>query len=394
MSLFTTLKSALKALVAPAEDPRGAYATPGQRYQETLARVRQAQVKVRDARRLLEFKVTEARAKSEELAAQGPQNPFTIQLRQVVGDELRTFDEELVQLRQGERELDLLERHLSTQVRALSARQDALSARYSAAEARLAVTQELEGIPGELMGLTTTVDRAERRTEDARTKASALDHIIGLGMVPCGVSLKDPEAQQLAGWYASQATVEESAILKAQLDQGFKSLLDLDREYVQLQAVLERRSSTDPLSVSYVPPLAEDAYRQGLSVLRDSLDLMQALRSPSREQIGQEMAELERQVAALQKEGTDLAQTKIKLRQERIVLHKEHLEIVQRQQIRVDELLHQTALCVASLNRTRIELAAMKVEGSETSVGAITATLRKAIDDAREVQEEVKRLGL
>jgi hypothetical protein len=39
-------------------------------------------------------------------------------------------------------------------------------------------------------------------------------------------------------------------------------------------------------------------------------------------------------------------------------------------------------------------LAALKVEGSGTSVEAATESLRKAIDEAKAVQEELRSLGI
>ncbi len=48
---------------------------------------------------------------------------------------------------------------------------------------------------------------------------------------------------------------------------GLKALTDLDHEYEQLQLVLSRQSETVSLSVSHIPGLAEETYREGLNVL-------------------------------------------------------------------------------------------------------------------------------
>ena len=58
-----------------------------------------------------------------------------------------------------------------------------------------------------------------------------------------------------------------------------------------------------------------------------------------------------------------------------------------------DKLLYQSDRCEASLHRTRIELAALTAESSETSVSAVTETFEKTINQAKEVREELKRLG-
>ena len=73
--------------------------------------------------------------------------------------------------------------------------------------------------------------------------------------------------------------------------------------------------------------------------------------------------------------------------------HRETLELINQQQYRVDELLHQCGRCEATPTRTRIELASMQAGSSETSVSAVTDTLRRTITQAKEVQEELRRLG-
>ena len=81
------------------------------------------------------------------------------------------------------------------------------------------------------------------------------------------------------------------------------------------------------------------------------------------------------------------------MRKETLASRTELLEMIQRQQLRIDRLLHQAGQCQACLQRTRIELAALRAERSETSVGTVTETLRLTILQAREVREEMKRLG-
>ena len=394
MGLLSSLKDLMKVFTAPAEDPRHAYTTPDQRHQEMLVKVRRAHEKVVAAREQLEARMGEARAREQQLGAEESPDPFAMQLRQVVTEELQALEAEVAQLRQEEQELTLAERQLSARQEALSARQEALSARDSATEARIRIRQELGGLPEELAELGVALDRAEQRTEDVQARASALEHLAELGTLKSGVRLRDPQAQQLANRYASEATLEQTPDLKRQMGLGFKTLLELEYEFRQLQAVVEGRRQTDPLSLTYIPGLAEETYNQGLSVLKDGLELIQAIRSPSREKLEEEIVELEAEVASLKQEGTDLARTRARLREDRAASHRERLDMIQRQQVRAEELMHQCGQCVAALNRTRIELAGIKVEGSRTSVDAATESLRKTIEEAREVQEEMKRLGL
>ena len=178
---------------------------------------------------------------------------------------------------------------------------------------------------------------------------------------------------------------------KVNSDTGLKVLQELVYEYEQLQPVLSRRKETDPLSVVHIPALAEETYRQGLSVLEDALELTRAIYLPDVQRLEAEVVRLEREIEALSRDGTQTA--RVKMREETVASHRELLDLLQQQQLRVDELLHQSDRCQASLHRTRIELAALRADSSDVSVSAVTETLRRTINHAREVQEEMKRLG-
>ena len=174
-------------------------------------------------------------------------------------------------------------------------------------------------------------------------------------------------------------------------DVGLKVLHDMASEYEQLRPVLDSKRETDPLSVAHIPALVEEAYRQGLSVLEDALELTQSIHLPDVQRLEAEVVRLEREIQSLR--GDETQGARVKMREETMASHKELLDMIKQQQLRVDELLHQSDRCQASLHRTRIELAALRADSSGTSVTAVTETLRRTIDQARGVQEEMKRLG-
>ena len=174
-------------------------------------------------------------------------------------------------------------------------------------------------------------------------------------------------------------------------DIGLRVLQELVNEYEQLRPVLDSRKETDPLSVAHIPALAEETYRQGLSVLTDALELTRAIYSPDVAKLEAEVARLEGEIESLRRD--ECQAKRVKMREETVTSCRELLDMIKQQQLRVDELLHQADRCQASLHRTRIELAALRADTSEASVSAVTETLRRTINQAREVQEEMKRLG-
>ena len=174
-------------------------------------------------------------------------------------------------------------------------------------------------------------------------------------------------------------------------EEGLDTLNQVGDRYDRLQPVLEAKRATDPIAMAQIPALAEETYRQGLRALEDALRLMTAIHSPNNERMESEVAELEKELEDLRSDASQAA--RVRMREETIASHRELLELVSQQQLRVDQLLHQTEGCAASLDRTRIEIAALKADSAESRVSAVTDALRRTINQAKEVQEELRRLG-
>ena len=173
---------------------------------------------------------------------------------------------------------------------------------------------------------------------------------------------------------------------------GLKALQELVYEYEELQPVLDRGRETDPLAVAHIPGLAEETYRQGLGVLVGCLDLMREIGSPNNRKLEAEVVDLQSQIGAM--ENDDTQTERLSILKATVASHQERLALVQRQSLRVDGLLHQSDSCEASLHRTRIELAALKADNVDARVSAVTDSLQSTINQAKEVQEELKKLGL
>ncbi len=394
MSIFRKFKDWVEVLAAPADDPRQALAYSLQRHRQLVEKVRAAREKLAASKRDLELKLSEARAKPVPSNPQGPLDPFAEQLRKMVEEEVRALELNVKELELEEQELAMIEQRLSIQEQAFSTRQEALAARYSAAETWTRIHEDLGGVSKELADLGITVEKAERRSEEVREKTLAAEHLAGLSSFAGGQAFSSSAGRDLARRYSVEAASEDASPLKQVLGSGFKNLMELEHEYRQLRDMLKHRKETDPLSLSYLRPLAEETYSQGLSVLQDGLALLQAIRSPGRQQLEEQVRDLESQIAQLRNESTETVNPTIRFKEEAIASAHERLEMLQRQHLRIAELLHQSSQCVTALNRTRIELAGLKVEGARTSVEALTDSLISVTNEAKAVQEEMKSLGL
>jgi hypothetical protein len=113
---------------------------------------------------------------------------------------------------------------------------------------------------------------------------------------------------------------------------------------------------------------------------------------PERARLESEVAALERELSSPDGEGMEEARVAMKL--EALTSHRERLASMRQYEFRIEELLHHCGRCEASLDRARMELVALKAESSAASVTAVTARLKRTIDEAHSVREELKRLDL
>ncbi|MBI2171475.1 MAG: hypothetical protein HYU30_05575 [Chloroflexi bacterium] len=172
---------------------------------------------------------------------------------------------------------------------------------------------------------------------------------------------------------------------------GQEALRGLEEEFHKLQAVFERRMDTDPLAIVQVPALATETYRRGLSVLAYALDLMSAGLGPNRNRLQAEIAKLDREVKSSRADESQRA--RMEVLEERLASHKQRLAMLDQLQVHVDQLLNQAHRCEASLHSARIELALLRAGASKTSVDSVIAALKETIRRAKEVQDELTRLG-
>jgi hypothetical protein len=173
--------------------------------------------------------------------------------------------------------------------------------------------------------------------------------------------------------------------------EGLKVVQALVHEYEQLQPILASRRMSDPLSIAHIPVLVEETHQLGLSVLGHALELIKTIQSPHIRRLRTEMTILENEILSLEEDDPQSARAQIK--EQTLISHKERLEMIARLELRVDELLHQANRCEATLHQTRIELAELKADSTETSVSEVIQALQQTIHQAKEVQEEMKRLG-
>ncbi|MCH9015293.1 MAG: hypothetical protein IH877_06355 [Gemmatimonadetes bacterium] len=145
------------------------------------------------------------------------------------------------------------------------------------------------------------------------------------------------------------------------------------------------------MSLSHIPALADETYQQGLNVLSVGLQLSQAIHASNKQRLEHDIEDLEKEIQSLKRNGADERRGEIRV--ENVASHKDRLDLINNQQTKVDEVLYQCDQCEASLARTRIELASLQAGSLGSSVSSVTETLQKTINQAKDIQEELRRLG-
>jgi hypothetical protein len=206
---------------------------------------------------------------------------------------------------------------------------------------------------------------------------------------------------QTGDLYLDRDVAERISTRSAMLEVGFSeigcadgvgALQRLAHEYEQLQPLLERQREIDSIAIAQIPLLVEETFDAGLNLLRDALSIARAIQPAERQRLNAEVVTLDEQIAVFQTTGNQ--EERLKHLQETRFSHLERLALMEKQQSRVEDLLHLSGRCEAALHRTRMELAALKAADSGMSVERATEGLRKTIDQAKEVQQELDKLGL
>lgn len=212
------LKSSVTALLAPADDPRAAYADPLQQQRALLAEVHAA------AARLV---VTKARLITQRDQAQGQARQLEHHARQalaagregiarsalqrqaLVESETEPLNRQIAALEHEELALSLAGQRLSAQIEAICHREQIAAARHSAARAQVAASEALSGLGGNAE-TARRLERIEEAADRLEARAGAIDELLATGL------LGDPAT--LPGQALAEAEIDfRLARLKAEL---------------------------------------------------------------------------------------------------------------------------------------------------------------------------------
>ena len=84
---------------------------------------------------------------------------------------------------------------------------------------------------------------------------------------------------------------------------------------------------------------------------------------------------------------------RLQIKRDTLALHEQRLRLLDQLQLGADHLVLQARRCEASLQRTRVEIAAMRYGGAGESIDAVVDALNSTMREVIEVQQELKKFG-
>jgi serine/threonine protein kinase len=168
---------------------------------------------------------------------------------------------------------------------------------------------------------------------------------------------------------------------------GRQVLTQLNNEFEHWKRANIRRGDSDPLSMLLVPQLVIETYRRGISALGDALAL-------AAESADSDVGRLKLESRALEEDLKGPLPPKLKSQKEALLSsHRERLAGIAKLNEAQEKLFFQAELCEAALHKGRMEVVAMRSGARNGNVDAVIQALQKTIEQVKEVQAEVRRLG-
>jgi phage shock protein A len=226
VGLLPRLKARLSALLAPAEDPRQSPPSAYERQVILLERLRAALGEIDRSKQQLTDQIAlvqaslpqvEERARQALVGGREDLARLALERRHAAALELQRLERQAAEIGEEEQELAMTEQRLATRIEVCRARAQAAAARFTAAEAQVQINEAMAGLSDELAELGGALERTEARTRSLRARASTLDELVEVGLLPGPAGPADPLEEQLARLDADRAVDAQLAALKRRI---------------------------------------------------------------------------------------------------------------------------------------------------------------------------------
>lgn len=131
--------------------------------------------------------------------------------------QIRELEEQAGELQKEQDKLTQVEERLKAKVESFRTKKEVLKAQYSAAEAQVKIGEALTGLSEEMADVGLAIERAERKTDEMRSRAAAIDELIETGVLEDNLGGKDSVENELRRMEAASRVDEELTRLKKEV---------------------------------------------------------------------------------------------------------------------------------------------------------------------------------
>ncbi|RAQ95400.1 PspA/IM30 family protein [Thermogemmatispora tikiterensis] len=230
LALLLRIRS--KAALERAEDPVQVLDYSYQKQVEQLQQLRRAVADVATSERRLELQQAELQRQTERYEQQAfyalranreDLARSILQRRELLLDQLNSYEQQLGQVRAQKEQLIELEQQLRMRVEAFRSQKEVLKARYSAAQAQARIEEALTGLSTEMTEMRLALERAQEKILTAEARASALHSLLEQGTLDSPLSPPllpadgDPLDRELARLDQDEQIEQQLQLLKQRL---------------------------------------------------------------------------------------------------------------------------------------------------------------------------------
>ncbi|MGB9791342.1 MAG: PspA/IM30 family protein [Thermacetogeniaceae bacterium] len=224
--ISTVFKAKANRLLDRLENPYETLDYSYEKQLELLQNVRRNIANVVSAKKRLELQIVKLRSSLAKLDDQakeairlGREDLARAALERKIDLErqIKELEEEVGSLQREQEKLTQVEERLKAKVEAFRTKKELLKAQYSAAEAQVRIGEALTGLSEEMADVGMAIERAERKTEEMRSRAAAIDELIEAGVLEESLGGKDAVETELHRLETANRVEEELARLKKEV---------------------------------------------------------------------------------------------------------------------------------------------------------------------------------
>ncbi len=221
------IKQKVNKVLEKHEDPREALDYSAVKQTELIQRLRREIVEVVASKKRLEMQKArlleninklQEQAKSAVKAGRDDLATLALERKNANLAQAKELDTHIMEIQTEQDKLENAEKRLSIKVEEFKSKKEIIKARYSSAEAEVRIKENITGISEEMSDIGVAMSRAEEKTDAMRSKAMAIDDMIGSGSLVDYTDNKDQIESELEKTEIKSKVDEDLAKLKSSMN--------------------------------------------------------------------------------------------------------------------------------------------------------------------------------